>query len=96
MAEVLRRPFAEEVEDYREYKRIREMNRHRQGESKPSTAVTGNSDGAFDDEEDQDSCYRSTGGNAVPEIFLTPASSTSAAHLQLGIDRHDSGMPSGQ
>lgn len=48
MKQVLRRPYVEEVEDYREYKRLRQVHRDRSGgENKPTIAITG--DGVFED-----------------------------------------------
>ena len=48
---VLRRPFADEVEDYREYKRLRQAVRDEQGETRPPrrvAIVVGPVDGTFD------------------------------------------------
>ncbi|KAI7012539.1 hypothetical protein D0867_14889 [Hortaea werneckii] len=42
MSQVQRRPFAEEVEDYKEYKRLRDLHRKRQSsENKPKIAISG-------------------------------------------------------
>lgn len=42
MTQVQRRPFAEEVEDYKEYKRLRDVHRKKQSSEKPpKIAISG-------------------------------------------------------
>ncbi|KAI7532972.1 hypothetical protein KC331_g13306 [Hortaea werneckii] len=70
MNQVQRRPFAEEVEDYKEYKRLRDLHRKRQSsENKPKIATSGD---AIYEDVTAESPFQSQFTDKISEASATP------------------------